>query len=245
MVACPPALLLLASRRVVLIMMSFLRHLQFQRFLRNLIWLWRFKTEADMTQHGKRSGIGARDIPYVLLGSCVVFMIGATYIFFLFRMSTTAETEGAQEKLKGVVREITRLELGRVVDVWASERKEDVTQRQELLETLNDLKKLVKQQRLEIDQLKGATNKVPEKLTWHKLKQLPSAVVQEVDRVASKLTQRPKLMRMFKKCFVNTLETTTEILSDGTTHVITGDIPAMWLRDSSAQVFTFSLRQHT
>lgn len=47
---------------------------------------------------------------------------------------------------------------------------------------------------------------------------------------------RPKLSEMFRKCFFNTLETTTEILNDETTFVFTGDIPAMWLRDSSAQV---------
>ncbi|AZN43553.1 glycoside hydrolase family 125 protein [Paenibacillus albus] len=41
---------------------------------------------------------------------------------------------------------------------------------------------------------------------------------------------------MFKQCFPNTLETTTRLMEDGSTFVITGDIPAMWLRDSSAQV---------
>lgn len=41
---------------------------------------------------------------------------------------------------------------------------------------------------------------------------------------------------MFKHCFTNTLETTVSQLPDNTTFVLTGDIPAMWLRDSSAQV---------
>lgn len=41
---------------------------------------------------------------------------------------------------------------------------------------------------------------------------------------------------MFDKCYQNTLHATTEILDDGTTFIITGDIPAMWLRDSAAQV---------
>jgi uncharacterized protein len=40
----------------------------------------------------------------------------------------------------------------------------------------------------------------------------------------------------FQHCFVNTLETTIQTTADGTTFVITGDIPAMWLRDSTAQV---------
>lgn len=38
------------------------------------------------------------------------------------------------------------------------------------------------------------------------------------------------------RCFLNTMETTVKELADGTHFVITGDIPAMWLRDSSAQV---------
>ncbi len=45
-----------------------------------------------------------------------------------------------------------------------------------------------------------------------------------------------KLVTMFKKCFVNTAETTMQCLTDGKTFLITGDIEAMWLRDSSAQV---------
>jgi meiotically up-regulated gene 157 (Mug157) protein len=41
---------------------------------------------------------------------------------------------------------------------------------------------------------------------------------------------------MFRKTYPNTLETTVQMLHDGTTFVITGDIPLMWLRDSAAQV---------
>ncbi|MDD3410246.1 MAG: glycoside hydrolase family 125 protein, partial [Eubacteriales bacterium] len=41
--------------------------------------------------------------------------------------------------------------------------------------------------------------------------------------------------RMFKQCFLNTLETTVRETEDDT-FVITGDIPAMWLRDSTCQV---------
>lgn len=36
--------------------------------------------------------------------------------------------------------------------------------------------------------------------------------------------------------FANTLETTLKVMEDGTVYVITGDIPAMWLRDSTAQI---------
>jgi len=45
----------------------------------------------------------------------------------------------------------------------------------------------------------------------------------------------PDLMRMFRNCFRNTLDTTV-VLSQDDAFVITGDIDAMWLRDSSAQV---------
>lgn len=40
----------------------------------------------------------------------------------------------------------------------------------------------------------------------------------------------------FNKCFTNTLQTTVKRLEDNSTYIITGDIPAMWLRDSTAQV---------
>jgi len=47
------------------------------------------------------------------------------------------------------------------------------------------------------------------------------------------------LREIFKTCFFSTLDTATELLNDGTTYVFTGDIPAMWLRDSAAQVFHY------
>lgn len=66
---------------------------------------------------------------------------------------------------------------------------------------------------------------------------LPTSVLATVDRVADALgPSHPRLARLFRSCYPNTLETTTEALSDGTTFVFTGDIPAMWLRDSAAQV---------
>lgn len=65
---------------------------------------------------------------------------------------------------------------------------------------------------------------------------LPKAVQQCLKQAESELAHHPKLLHMFKQCFPNTLETTTKLMDDGTTFVFTGDIPAMWLRDSSAQV---------
>ncbi|MFD1544317.1 glycoside hydrolase family 125 protein [Nonomuraea guangzhouensis] len=46
----------------------------------------------------------------------------------------------------------------------------------------------------------------------------------------------PDVARMFRQCLLNTMDSTVSTLPDGTTFVITGDIPAMWLRDSAAQV---------
>ena len=46
---------------------------------------------------------------------------------------------------------------------------------------------------------------------------------------------RPKIAEMFPATYLNTIETTVKFDENGA-FVITGDIPAMWLRDSSAQV---------
>ncbi len=45
-----------------------------------------------------------------------------------------------------------------------------------------------------------------------------------------------KIKKMFRQCFMSTFDTTVQTEDDGSCFVITGDIPAMWLRDSSAQV---------
>ena len=49
----------------------------------------------------------------------------------------------------------------------------------------------------------------------------------------------PALAPLAKQCFLNTIETTVKEQPDGTCFVITGDIEAMWLRDSSAQVMHY------
>lgn len=66
--------------------------------------------------------------------------------------------------------------------------------------------------------------------------ELPGSIQALLAEAEERLSGYPKLREMFKNCYPNTLETTTTILPDRTTFVITGDIPAMWLRDSSAQV---------
>lgn len=66
--------------------------------------------------------------------------------------------------------------------------------------------------------------------------------VEEVQRHLGRSGTRGKLGALFGNCFPNTLDTTVEqgTLDGGPdTFVITGDIPAMWLRDSSAQVWPY------
>jgi meiotically up-regulated gene 157 (Mug157) protein len=52
----------------------------------------------------------------------------------------------------------------------------------------------------------------------------------------------PELAWLFSNCLPNTLDTTvtfTNTANGPDTVVVTGDIPAMWLRDSSAQVWPY------
>ena len=67
-------------------------------------------------------------------------------------------------------------------------------------------------------------------------KELPVAIREQIAETLEVLEDRPKLAHMFSQCYPNTLLTTTQQLEDGTSYVFTGDIPAMWLRDSTAQV---------
>ncbi|ESQ89680.1 hypothetical protein ABAC460_12490 [Asticcacaulis sp. AC460] len=62
-----------------------------------------------------------------------------------------------------------------------------------------------------------------------------SPVVEAVIQKTTKSLKDPELARLFANCYPNTLDTTVEI-SPGDAFVITGDIKALWLRDSSAQV---------
>jgi meiotically up-regulated gene 157 (Mug157) protein len=69
-----------------------------------------------------------------------------------------------------------------------------------------------------------------------------STAVEDYITAASRRIRDPELAAIFSNCFPNTLDTTVEPgLLEGKpdTAVITGDIPAMWLRDSSAQVWPY------
>lgn len=64
------------------------------------------------------------------------------------------------------------------------------------------------------------------------------AVEREIVRVSAKIGD-PKLRWMFGNCYSNTLDTTVKmglVNAAPDAFVITGDIPCLWLRDSSAQV---------
>lgn len=66
-------------------------------------------------------------------------------------------------------------------------------------------------------------------------KKLPESMECLLKDVREKLKDE-EMYQMFSNCFTNTLDTTVKKMEDGTTYVITGDIPAMWLRDSVCQL---------
>ena len=68
------------------------------------------------------------------------------------------------------------------------------------------------------------------------------AVEADIEKVTAML-ENPRLKWMFANCYPNTLDTTVHYEEDENglpdTYVFTGDIPAMWLRDSGAQVWPY------
>jgi len=69
-----------------------------------------------------------------------------------------------------------------------------------------------------------------------------SAAVEKVIQQTKAKLKDPKLAWMFENCYPNTLDTTVDFkMKNGKpdTFVITGDINAMWLRDSAAQVWPY------
>ena len=69
-----------------------------------------------------------------------------------------------------------------------------------------------------------------------------SAAVENTILEVKKIMADEELAWIFENCFPNTLDTTVSYEEKGgkpSTYVITGDIDAMWLRDSSAQVWPY------
>lgn len=64
---------------------------------------------------------------------------------------------------------------------------------------------------------------------------------QILQTVRQKMAHRPKIIAMFENCYKDTLENTVRVHSDGTVFMLTGDIPAMWLRDSTNQLRPYLL----
>ena len=65
------------------------------------------------------------------------------------------------------------------------------------------------------------------------------ALIEAVEEIAKKegaYWEDEHIRRTFENCYVSTAKTTTKFLENGEAYVFTGDIAAMWLRDSSAQV---------
>ena len=91
----------------------------------------------------------------------------------------------------------------------------------------------------------GATpfkNKFPEVRVPKGKRHFESKAVEKAIKEFGKNVKDEELAWLFNNCFPNTLDTTvtyTEKNGRPDTYVITGDIDAMWLRDSSAQVWPY------
>ena len=66
--------------------------------------------------------------------------------------------------------------------------------------------------------------------------EIPNAITEHIKRYSEHLKYRPKLRRMYENCYLSTLKTALKPQENGSYFVLTGDIPAMWLRDSAAEV---------
>lgn len=67
--------------------------------------------------------------------------------------------------------------------------------------------------------------------------EIPTALTEYAQKLEEKTTRlRPDLAPLAKQCYLNTIETTVKQCENGDYFVITGDIPALWLRDSAAQL---------
>ncbi len=108
------------------------------------------------------------------------------------------------------------------------------------------------QENAEVDVHQRYTAVVPDHTKVYESKRPPmeerlftsEAVEAKIREVQQLLKDNPRLAWMFANCYPNTLESTVhyrEIDGEDDTFVYTGDIPAMWLRDSGAQVWPYVL----
>ena len=75
----------------------------------------------------------------------------------------------------------------------------------------------------------------PDKANRHFVSEAVDAKIAEI----TAMLKNKKLAWMFANCLPNTLDTTIHPNGEGDAFVYTGDIHAMWLRDSGAQVWTY------
>ena len=72
---------------------------------------------------------------------------------------------------------------------------------------------------------------------------IPSALIDHIDSYCARIAD-PKLQNLYRRCALSTAETALRPQGDGSIFVLTGDIPAMWLRDSAAQVTHYLTSAH-
>ena len=65
---------------------------------------------------------------------------------------------------------------------------------------------------------------------------IPKIITEHIAQYCDKLNTYPRIRSMYEACYLSTLKTALELCEDNTYFVLTGDIPAMWLRDSAAQI---------
>ncbi|PKD16399.1 Tat pathway signal protein [Salegentibacter salinarum] len=95
---------------------------------------------------------------------------------------------------------------------------------------------------LNASEITGFFKKFPVVRTPKGDRNFESKVIEKVIAEFQKNVQDEELGWLFNNCFPNTLDTTvtySEINGKPNTYVITGDIDAMWLRDSVAQVWPY------
>lgn len=71
------------------------------------------------------------------------------------------------------------------------------------------------------------------------------AISMLIDHVKEVFSKEPRIGEIFENCYRNTLDTTVREQEDGTAYIVTGDIPAMWLRDSAASLRPYLIPAQT
>ena len=70
----------------------------------------------------------------------------------------------------------------------------------------------------------------------HPSARIDSALLSAVTAQVDDCIGDPEITELFRRVMADNLPAVAELAPDGTTYLLTGDIPAMWLRDSAAQV---------